>query len=387
MIPAPRRTWQAVTAATTAASALFTLASCSSGNADSPAWPSATVQIGQNLPDGAELESITEVVSDVPNADDIYGSIRPTNRSVKERVPRIVQRGRIVVGVAQSLNRLAFRSPATGDLAGFEVDIAREIARDIFGDPDAIEFRFVESVNRDQALASGDLDVVVRTMSLDTERQKNVEFSIPYLRVREQLLVQQNSGVTSFDDLSTKTVCTSSDSTSTQSVRRFDIDRLLKTRTWTDCLLAMQRHQADAIFTDNAILSGLQAQDPSTELVGNDWRDHYYAVAMAPPGVPRNTRGLVEQVNSTLERIRSDGTWQRLYDKWMATYLGQASPSDLPAVYRTDEQSAKLFRLRQQAYLERHRGETATADEPSETPASSGSSDSSGTEKSEESDE
>lgn len=317
------------------------------------------MQIGQDLPDGAELESVNDVISDAPNADDAYGSIRPSAKTVGERVPRILERGRIIVGVAQSLNRLAFRDPATGDMAGFEVDIAREIARDIFGDPDAIEFRFVETVKRDEALASGEMDVVIRTMTVDTERQKHVEFSIPYLRVREQLLVQQNSGFSSFDDLASKTVCTSSDSTATQSVRRFKIDQLLTTRTWTDCLLAMQRHQTDAIFTDNAILSGLQAQDPSTELVGDDWRDHYYAVAVAPPGVPRNTRGLVEQVNSTLERIRTDGTWQRLYNQWMATYLGDASPNELPTSYRTDAESAELFRERQRTYLEHQRERAA----------------------------
>nr|WP_084827947.1 hypothetical protein [Corynebacterium xerosis] len=55
----------------------------------------------------------------------------------QDRIPEIVERGRIIIGVDQSLNLLGFRDATTGELAGFEVALAQEIARDIFGDPDA----------------------------------------------------------------------------------------------------------------------------------------------------------------------------------------------------------------------------------------------------------
>ena len=67
------------------------------------------------------------------------GSLRPDDKKPEERIPEIVKRGRIIVGVDQSQYLLSFRDNATGELKGFEVDLAREIARDIFGDPDKVD--------------------------------------------------------------------------------------------------------------------------------------------------------------------------------------------------------------------------------------------------------
>ncbi len=50
----------------------------------------------------------------------------------------IAERGRLIVGVDQNTYLFGSRNPATGQLEGFDIDVAREIARGIFGDPDRI---------------------------------------------------------------------------------------------------------------------------------------------------------------------------------------------------------------------------------------------------------
>ena len=131
----------------------------------------------------------------------------------------------------------------------------------------------------------------------------------------------RNSGIHSEADLTDRTVCVTVDSTNLLELRRLDSHGdILTTQTWSDCLLAMQRQQVDAIFSDSAILSGLQSQDPYTEIVGTATDASQYAVAAALPQ-QRDSSSLVRQVNSTMERIRSDGTWQQLFDKWFGGYL------------------------------------------------------------------
>ncbi|WP_414835978.1 transporter substrate-binding domain-containing protein [Corynebacterium timonense] len=88
----------------------------------------------------------------------------------------------------QSQYLLSYRDTAVGDLRGFEIDLAHEIARDIFGDPDRVDFRFVESGRRVAALEEGDVDIIVRTMSITPERAKNSDFSVPYLASAVRLL-------------------------------------------------------------------------------------------------------------------------------------------------------------------------------------------------------
>ncbi|RAV34190.1 glutamate ABC transporter substrate-binding protein [Corynebacterium heidelbergense] len=309
-----------------------------------PSWPTPLKNPGSDLPAGSKLAKPYPAGLPPISAREPLGALRPDDRPVGSRVPQIIERGRLIVGVAQSLNRLGFRDPITGELAGFEVDLAREVARDIFNDPTKIEFRYVESRQREEALRNGDVDIVVRTMSITRDRQKTVEFSLPYLQVHPRLLVLRGSGISSIADLENSTVCVTQDSTSAQTVQNLKVAWLLQTLTWSECLMAMQRHQVDAIYSDDAILSGLQAQDPNTELVGDSADSGYYAVATAPPGAPRDTAGLAMQVNATIERIRADGTWDRLYRQWMQQYLG--SPGALPMRYRTDQQSAELLEER-----------------------------------------
>lgn len=326
--------------------ALVPLTACG-GGPDLQDWPTAT-EPTLGLPDGSVL-STTDPDPQAGEAGGVpWGSLRPDAATADERIPDIVGRGRLIVGVSQSTNLLGYRDPVTGDMTGFEVDIAHEIARDIFGDPDRVDFRYIEDGTREDALRDGDVDIVVRTMTVTRARQATVDYSVPYLRTSPRLLVQRDSGITGLGDLADRTVCVTRGSTNAQEVYAGIPHRqVLATQTWPDCLMAMQRGQADAAYSDAAILSGLQAQDPNTELVSTgDGGDVDYAVAVAPENL-RDTAPLVRQVNSTLERIRGDGTWDRLYSRWLAPYLGPDSPPD--AVYRDDAASADLDRYRRQA--------------------------------------
>jgi polar amino acid transport system substrate-binding protein len=326
------------------------LSSCG-GGPDLQDWP-APPEPTLGLPDGAVLGNTDLDPQPGDSGGAPWGSLRPDDATADERVPDIVGRGRLIVGVSQSTNGLGYRDPVTGDMAGFEVDIAHEIARDIFGDPGRVDFRYIDGGDRESALRDGDVDIVVRTMTVTRARQANVEFSTPYLRTSPRLLVPRDSGVTGLGDLADRTVCVTRGSTNAQEVYAAVPHRqVLATRTWPDCLMAMQRGQADATYSDAAILSGLQAQDPNTELVspggtGGTGESVDYAVATAPETV-RDTAPLVRQVNSTLERLRTDGTWDRLYTRWLAPYLGPDTPPD--AAYRDDRGSADLDRYRREA--------------------------------------
>lgn len=290
-----------------------------------------------------------------------FGSLAPDAGTPADRVPAIVERGRLIVGVSQSMNQLGFRDPVSGEMAGFEVDIAHEIARDIFGDPDRLDFRYVDGIDREQALYDGDVDLIIRSMSVTRARQTTLEFSAPYLSVSPRLLVNRDSGIRSEDDLADRTVCTAQNTTSAQTVAQ-DIPhgRLLLTRTWPDCLMAMQHGQVDAVYSDSPILSGLRAQDPNTEMMGTSDHTDGYGVAVAPQTV-RDTSGLVRQVNATLERMRGDGSWSASYDRWLAPYMGSGTQPE--AVYRSGEESTELREIRTAA------GTTATATPTASTTA------------------
>lgn len=290
---------------------------------------------GPPMPPGSLLEEPGEVAGIPVITETWEGSLRPDNREAKERVPEIFKRGRIIVGVDQSQNLLSFRDPVSGELRGFEVQLAKEIARDIFGNPEAVDFRLIDSGDRLRSLIQGDVDIVIRSLSVTEDRAKRLEFSTPYFRTQTRMLVMENSGVEGVDHLKEHTVCVADGSTALQKARLMTPDfKILRTRNWSDCLMALQQQQAQAILGDDAILSGIAAQDPYTRILPTILAGESYAVAIAPSRTNNDTTGLVRQVNTTMERIRNDTTWWSMFNEWFGPYLHTYGPP--PLQYRDE---------------------------------------------------
>jgi polar amino acid transport system substrate-binding protein len=90
----------------------------------------------------------------------------------------------------------------------------------------------------------------------------------------------------------------------------------------------LQQGQVDAISTDDAILAGFAAQDPGTRLLDTP------PISAEPYGImiSQSNKDLVQFVNGVLQRMRQDGTWTTIYQRWLAE-LGPA-PAPPGARYR-----------------------------------------------------
>ena len=240
----------------------------------------------------------------------------------------IVDSGRLRVGVDQNTYLFGFRDSFTGELEGFDVDLARQVAAALFGDPSRIQFVTLTSTQRIPALQLDQVDIVVRTMTITCERWQQVDFSTVYYLAGQRVLVNRGSGFTGLESLAGKRVCSASGSTSLQNLANAPSRPVpVAVPNWTDCLVMLQQGQVDAFSTDDTILVGMAAQDPYTEVVGPPFTDEPYGIAVA-----KGHEDLVRFVNGVLERIRADGTWAALYRRWL-TELGPAPPPP-PARYR-----------------------------------------------------
>jgi polar amino acid transport system substrate-binding protein len=252
---------------------------------------------------------------------DRTASLRPfaTKSEADAAVAPIRKRGRLLVGLDIGSNLFSFRDPITGGITGFDTDIAGEVARDIFGTPSAVEYRILSSADRITALQNNAVDIVVKTMTITCERRTQVNFSTVYFTAFQRILAPRESPIAQPSDLSGKRVCVARGTTSLQRVQEITPPpTVIAVVTWADCLVALQQHEVDAVSTDDAILAGLVAQDPYLHIVGPDMAEQPYGI-----GINLTNTGLVRFVNGTLDRIRTDGTWDTLYRKWL-TVLGPA---------------------------------------------------------------
>ncbi len=293
--------------------------------APAPVRPAGAQEI-TSAPQAAKADCGDREVSLKPGPQPAPGAM-----PVGSTMAAIQERGRLIVGVDQNTFMFGYRDPSSGQLEGFDIDLAREIAGRIFGDPNRIELQVVEANQREPALESGQVDLIVRTFSITCERKEKVDFSTTYFYANQRILTRTGSRIRSAADLAGKRVCSVSGTTSLKRV--FELDprpTLIGVTSWTDCLLMMQQGQIDAISTDDVVLKGLARQDPNVDVVGESLGVEPYGV-----GVRKGNDDLVRFVNGVLEDIRTDGTWERLYDRWLKSLgpsPGPPSPRyrDLP---------------------------------------------------------
>jgi ABC-type amino acid transport substrate-binding protein len=217
-----------------------------------------------------------------------------------------------------------------GKLEGFEPDLAREIAKAIWGpndDPDShIEWISVDDSTRVSALTSKQADVSIAAIAVTDETKKVVDLSDAYFRTGARLLVKKtNDQIKEIADVASgeQTVCAVSDSQAEKDLRTVTNDRakILELQTLDFCMQALGSGAADAIAADEIALFGLAFKDPALKLVAKPFVDQRLGI-----GLKKNEggdrQGFLDFVNGVLLKVVADRTWAKLYEKHITPLTG-----------------------------------------------------------------
>ena len=249
-----------------------------------------------------------------PDRPDLFRRLKPSRLPAPGRMPagsymQEIQGRQLVVGVDQSSLGLGYFDPATERMEGFDIDVVREVSKAIFGgrgDPDDhILFKAISTPQREAAIVDGDVDIVASAFSITCARHRRLRFSSVYHRSRQRLLVPADSDVDELRDLDGKKVCVTSTSTTAKTLEGTKVLRF-PVELRSDCLVALQERDVDAITSDDTILLGHCRQDPTTKIVGR-LKPERYGLAMDP-----RRKGFARFVNAVL--ARADLT--ALRDRW-----------------------------------------------------------------------
>jgi polar amino acid transport system substrate-binding protein len=242
----------------------------------------------------------------------------------------IQARGKLIVGVDENTYLFGYLNAGDGQIEGFDIDIAASIATAIFGSATGhLELKVITSAQRIPDILNGSVDIVVDTMTENCARWQQIDFSTEYYAATQRVLVDKSTSYQSLSDLGGRKVCAELGSTSLSTIARAASHPIaIGTQSITDCLVMLEQGEVDAVSTDDAILSGLAAQDPQTHIVGPALEAEPYGIAVAPDHLD-----LVRFVNGVLDQLRANGGWTALYQKWPGR-LGGAVPAPPAAVYR-----------------------------------------------------
>ncbi|MDP9421088.1 MAG: glutamate ABC transporter substrate-binding protein [Actinomycetota bacterium] len=221
--------------------------------------------------------------------------------------------GTMTVGTKFDQPLFGLKRATTGEIEGFDVEIARLIAEAIGPD---VEVEFVEtpSAVREQALENGDVDMVVATYTINDARKQRVGFAGPYYVAGQDIMVPAGNplGIEGVEDLNGKRVCSVAGSTSIENVREMAPEaEVTEFDVYSKCADAMGDGRVDAVSTDNVILLGLvEASDGEFELVGNPFTSEPYGI-----GVAKDDTEFRAFINDTLEELYQSGEWAEAYER------------------------------------------------------------------------
>lgn len=308
--------------------------------------PAAPVPVPRPLPDGvhdpADPPPPATTTTNPSGCTDPRDSYRP-GPAHGLKLDAIRARQSLRVGMGQTTYLMSYHDPVKSEMTGFEVDLVKEIAKAILGDPNKITYVALDTpdwkaaleVDQDGTLINkngADIDMVLGAMTMTCERWATWAFSTEYLPAGQRLLVRQDSGIKEIEDMGGRKACASTGSTNLRYIREAKPTNgkpigVVSANSETDCMLLLQAGVVDGVSTDDVILAGQAAQDKNVIVTGRFIVDEPCGI-----GMRRSDVDLIRFVNGVLAQIRGDdladksGTlWSQFYGHWLKDPLGEGT--------------------------------------------------------------
>jgi glutamate transport system substrate-binding protein len=198
---------------------------------------------------------------------------------------------------------------------GLDVDVARYVAKEMGFAEDKIVFKETPSAQRETAIQGGQVALIFATYSITDARKEKVSFAGPYFIAGQDLLVAvDNTDITGPDSMNGKTLCSVTGSTPAKKIKDeyATTVKLFEQDTYSKCVEALVGGTVDAVTTDNVILAGFAAQPQyagKLKVVGKPFSEERYGI-----GLKKGDTELCGKVNAALEKMISDGSWQKAVD-------------------------------------------------------------------------
>lgn len=238
-------------------------------------------------------------------------------------VQKIKDAGVLKVGTKVDVPKFGLQNTATGEMEGFEVDLAYEIAGKIFGctaaeakEKKLVAFQGVTAKTRGPLLDNGEVDLVIATYTITEERKESWNFSDPYYTDAVGLLVLKDSGITSCADLDGKIIAVSQGSTTKKVFQEYLDEQGIDVKPefeefdgYPSMAAALSAKNVDVFSVDRAILAGYN--DDTTIILEDRFAEQDYGVASK-----LDNKGLAALVNEVVTDLKSSGKIDQMLKDW-----------------------------------------------------------------------
>lgn len=187
----------------------------------------------------------------------------------ESRLDQVLERGSLIVATFSTAPPFCF-TDENGELVGFDVDIAKLIAKSMFEDESKIEFVTVTSEGRWPAVLSGRADFGIASTTIYPSRAMRVAFTRPYIDSGISILVREDAGIDSLEELNSADYVLanlSNPQMADRAARFVPETRLLTFDTPSAMFLAVRSGQAHAMQMDTPVLNWYAATNEGLKVL------------------------------------------------------------------------------------------------------------------------
>jgi polar amino acid transport system substrate-binding protein len=243
-----------------------------------------------------------------------------TDEGATVRGAKLVKKGQLTT--CTHLPYAPFQLEQSGKVVGFDVDMIDLVAKQL-GVPQRVVDTSFETIKTGSALNSGKCDVAAAGMTITPERARFIDFSAPYFKATQALMTKKGSGITSLAAAKDKKLGSQAGTTGEEYAREQGLDPQSFENSQAE-LDGLRTGQVDVIVQDEPVVRyWLKDKANSTfALTASLQTNEEYGYAVRKGGNP----ALLKYVNDAIAKAKQDGTYKRIYEKWMGPMPAGALP-------------------------------------------------------------
>ena len=241
-------------------------------------------------------------------------------------IEQIKKNGVVRIGVFSDKPPFGYLD-AQGKNQGFDVEIAKHVAKDLLGDENKVEFVLTEAANRVEYLKANKVDIIFANFTVTPERKEAVDFSKPYLKVALGVVSPKDQPITDIAQLKDKTLLVNKGTTADSFFTKLHPEiKLQKYEQNTETFDALKDKRGVALAHDNLLVLAWAKENPNytvgiTRLGDQD---------LIAPAVKKGNKELLDWLNKDLDKLTKSGVIQQAYEKTLKPVYGDSiDPQDL----------------------------------------------------------
>ena len=177
-----------------------------------------------------------------------------------------------------------------------------------------LEIQDVEFGSIVGGVQSGKFDIGMAGLTVTDERKQSVNFSNTYATAKQVVIVTEGSSIASVDDLSEKTrIGVQQDTTGDiYTTDDYGEDAITRYNKGADAVQALVAGKVDCVVIDSEPAKAFVEANDGLKILDTEYVEEEYAICVA-----KDNDELLNQINDALDKLKSNGT----IDKIVAKYI------------------------------------------------------------------